>query len=194
MNDDVTRRRTSGDSSPSITAPLVSTWMIFGVGNGVDVAMLLQTGGIGHGEGGSTLFPLRLRVFQIANKNLPRQTLLSAFQTTFPTKNGSKECENSRSISKLTGSGLGGEAVGLVGTVADETINPNPGGGPRILISHVRVAIYVPPSNLTTFAEPSGSRMEFHGTAADNAHKKPLYTHILHATSQCNHHTARTIS
>jgi hypothetical protein len=46
MDDDVTGRRTSGDSSPSITAPLVSTWMTFGEGNDVDVAIV----GIGLGE------------------------------------------------------------------------------------------------------------------------------------------------
>lgn len=34
-------RRTSGDSSPSITAPLVSTWMAFGAGNDVDVAIVV---------------------------------------------------------------------------------------------------------------------------------------------------------
>lgn len=48
---DVTRRRTSADSSPSITAPLVSTWMTFGVGSVVDMAILLRTVDVGQGRG-----------------------------------------------------------------------------------------------------------------------------------------------
>ena len=48
--DDVTGRRTSGDSSPSITAPLVSTWMTFGAGNDVDVAIVVQAAGISQGH------------------------------------------------------------------------------------------------------------------------------------------------
>lgn len=47
MGGDVTGKRTSGDSSPSITAPLVSTWMTFGEGNDVDVAIV----GIGYVSG-----------------------------------------------------------------------------------------------------------------------------------------------
>ena len=46
----MTGRRTSGDSSPSITAPLVSTWMTFGEGNDVDVAIVVKAAGIGQGH------------------------------------------------------------------------------------------------------------------------------------------------
>ena len=49
MDDSVTGRRTSGDSSPSITAPLVSTWMTFGEGNDVDTAIVVQNIGVGQG-------------------------------------------------------------------------------------------------------------------------------------------------
>lgn len=83
----MTGKCTSGDSSPSITAPLVSTWMTFGVGNDVDAAILVQTVGTGHWSrlgGGAADYSLFRRMFQ------SRQLAFVRAPLPFPTKNETK--------------------------------------------------------------------------------------------------------